>query len=340
MENKLSGISLLRIVATISVIALHTAGTVTTAVPQLEDGMHTFFSSVITAFCWAVPVFFMITGSLLLNPQKELTASKCVKKYVLRMVLALFVFGIPFALLMLVFERRTFNPAMLIDSVIAVFTGDTFAHLWYLYVLVGIYLILPVLRGFVKNAAKKDIEIVLAALFLPDFILPTVSAYTGLSFEFSVPFTYPVFYLFAGYYIVKYKPAFLCHKSVNTAVVLLLTAAVFIMEYCSIPLHCFSYTGPLTAVMAAAIFSNFNVCAGSDNHSHSGLIWKVDRLCFGAYLIHPVFIQFAYRFLKITPASFEMYYIAIIPFFIVFTVCSFAVSWIMSLIKPLRKYVL
>ncbi len=340
MENRLSGISLLRIAATISVIALHTAGTVTTAVPQLEDDMFTFFNLITIVFCWAVPVFFMITGSLLLNPQKELTASKCVKKYALRMVLALFIFGIPFALLMLVFNQGTFSPFMLLDSVIAVFTGDTFAHLWYLYVLVGIYLILPVLRGFVKSASKKDIQLVLAVLFLLDFILPTISAYTGLSFEFSVPFTYPVFYLFAGYYISSYKPTVLCNKALNTTVILLLTAAVFIMGYNNIPLHCFSYTGPLTAVMSAAMFGNFTVCTGNNKPVHSELIWKIDRLCFGAYLIHPVFIQFAYRFLKFTPASFEMYYIAMILFFIVFTVCSFAASWIMSLIKPLRKYVL
>ena len=340
MENRLSGISLLRIVATISVIALHTAGTVTTAVPQLEGGMFTFFNLITIAFCWAVPVFFMITGSLLLNPRKELTASKCVKKYALRMVLALFIFGIPFALLMLIFNQGAFSPVMLIDSVLAVFTGDTFAHLWYLYVLVGIYLILPVLRAFVKNAPKKDIQIILAVLFLLDFILPTVSAYTGLSFEFSIPFTYPVFYLFTGYYVSSYKPAVLRNRALNTAVILLLTAAVFIMGYNNIPLHCFSYTGPLTAVMAAAMFSNFAACAGNDKPAQSELIWKIDRLCFGAYLIHPVFIQFAYRFLKFTPASFEMYYIAIIPFFIAFTICSFVASWIMSLIKPLRKYVL
>ena len=43
---------------------------------------------------WAVPVFFMITGALLLNPLKEITIEKSVEKYAMRIFYPLFFWGI------------------------------------------------------------------------------------------------------------------------------------------------------------------------------------------------------------------------------------------------------
>lgn len=339
-SNKLIGISYLRIAATIAVIALHTAGTVTTSIPDLEKNLHSFFVLIMALVDWAVPVFFMITGSLLLNPEKEITTEKCLKKYVLRFILALFVFGIPFALLMLIFEQKTFNLEILIKSIEAVFTGDSFGHLWYLYVLIGIYVILPVLRTFVKNSTKKDILIIITALFVFDFIIPAVSFFTGKAIEFSIPFTYPIFYFLTGHYISINKPVILCHKNFNVIAILIMSALIAVFVYTGVPLALLGNSGPMTAIISIFIFSSFTICENKWKNVNSDLVWKFDRLCFGVYLIHPVFIQFAYRFLKLTPASFEMYYLAIIPFFIIFTVCSFFASWVMSLIKPLKKYIL
>ena len=69
--------------------------------------------------------------------------------------------------------------------------------------------------------------------------------------------------------------------------------------------------------------------------------WKVNRLCFAVYLIHPMFIQFTYRFLKVTPVKLtELYPIAAVAFFIEFVIVAFIEAWILNMIKPLRKYVL
>ncbi len=338
--SKNTGISCLRIFATIAILWLHTAGTVAEANPLIEQDIRRLFKFLQIMMNWAVPVFFMITGSLMLNPAKEITAEKCIKKYAARIFTALLLFGIPFAALILIFEGGSFSAETALNSVTAVFTGGSFSHLWYLYVLIGIYLILPVLRAFVKNASQKDLLLVTAVLFVFDFVFPTISSYAGIQIEFSVPFTYPLFYLLMGYYISAYKPAALCNKLLNGAVTAVFCLCVLIFVYNDISLACFYYDGVLTGIAAAAVFSSFTICGNYDKCRKPELLWKIDRLCFGVYLIHPVFIQFSYRFLKLTPASFDAYYIAFIPFFIVFTLCSFFASWVMSLIKPLKKYVL
>ena len=69
-------------------------------------------------------------------------------------------------------------------------------------------------------------------------------------------------------------------------------------------------------------------------------LWRIDRLCFGVYLIHPVFIHLMYRFFNISPVNFGDSILAVLVFFVGFSIVSFAASRVMSLIKPLREYVL
>lgn len=97
-----------------------------------------------------------------------------------------------------------------------------------------------------------------------------------------------------------------------------------------------SYNSPLIAILASSIFILFERYNGYE----SNIIWKIDRLCFGVYLIHPLFIQFVYRFLKIIPVNFNTYPIITIMMFTFFTICAFLSSFIMRLIKPLKNYVL
>ena len=89
--------------------------------------------------------------------------------------------------------------------------------------------------------------------------------------------------------------------------------------------------------LSIAVFCLF-IGAKSKN---TELLWKIDRLCFGVYLIHPVFINFIYKFLKLTPIAFDNFYpIATVVFWAFFAVSSFVGAWIMYQIPILKKYIL
>ncbi len=55
---------------------------------------------------WAVPIFLMITGILLLDKEKKITYHDCIKKYSKRILLALIVFGIPFSMLEIIMTTK------------------------------------------------------------------------------------------------------------------------------------------------------------------------------------------------------------------------------------------
>ncbi|MDE5862225.1 MAG: acyltransferase, partial [Ruminococcus sp.] len=149
MENKSMtkkdfsiNISVLRIIATLSVVWLHTCSTITDN-PDLfimNNMQKNFFNSGYQMMYWAVPVFFMISGALLLNPQKDIKVKDCIKKYSSRILLALIIFGIPFAMLKLIMETGSFNIRIIPQSIKAVAENNSLGHLWYLYTLLGLYM--------------------------------------------------------------------------------------------------------------------------------------------------------------------------------------------------------
>lgn len=110
-NTRLSYISYLRITATVCVIWLHTCSTLTDnrELFALSEAQNVFFGDYRLMY-WAVPVFLMITGALLLG--KEASYSKCFQ-YCCRVILALFVFGIPFAAMKLVAETKEFPASMI-----------------------------------------------------------------------------------------------------------------------------------------------------------------------------------------------------------------------------------
>ena len=346
-------ISLLRIAATAAVICLHTASTLTEhpdLFPMTVPEQH-FFQAGHLVFRWAVPIFFMITGALLLRPEKAVTYAVCLKKYVRRILLALLIFGIPFAGL-IAFHGGARGSALILASVAAPFTGKSFSHLWYLYALIGIYLILPLLRAFAGKAEKREYRVLLAVLFVTVFLIPSVNRITGARIAFSVPLGYPVFYVLTGYYVTRFGKR-LAGAAYAVPIAALIALLIVFAVTGTASGEWELYDDPLQAVLSILIFSA--VCCGRTGETHTEhaagtqpgprtrrelILWRIDRLCFGAYLVHPVFIHFCYRFLKITPVSFGNPYAASVGFAAVFILAGFAASRLFSLIGPLRKHVL
>lgn len=336
MEDKKISISVLRIFATIAVVWLHTCSTLTDNrnLFDLTEMQNSFFGAAYSIMNWAVPVFLMITGVLMLGRQTDYKS--CFGKYIRRGILALFMFGIPFAVLKLVMETKCLSPETILQSFLAVICGDSFAHLWYLYVLIGIYLVLPVLQKAVQNIDNKQLKCLIIILFVTDFVVPTISSISGMHIAFLTPFSWPLFYLLVGYYlnVVISKSGGIC----KILGLVLISGFIVIASNCLkfYPEVIGGYQSPVIVVLAICIFELFRKI----KINCSDKVWEIDRLCFGVYLIHPVFIQFTYRFLHISPVSFKLYWLVFVVFFVVFVLCSFAASFLVNRIRTLRKYVL
>lgn len=92
---------------------------------------------------WCVPVFLMISGALFLNPMRPIKIKRLLLHNVLRILTA-------FLFWACIYSFRDFlngKPAK--EALLSVFYGHY--HMWFLFLIVGLYLISPLLKCIVEN---------------------------------------------------------------------------------------------------------------------------------------------------------------------------------------------
>lgn len=346
MQNsKKIELMILRIIATIGVVFLHTCNTHTTNRNLFITSEQQFeFMAIGTAsMMWAVPCFLMISGELLLIKDKPISFKIATNKYVKRVFLALITFGIPFSMMEIIVHERNLNLLTFIKAILNVINGKSWSHLWYLYALIGIYLLLPVIKIIIDNIEKCEFEKFIIVLFILNFVLPFIDLFAGTSINFKLPITgYTLVYLLMGKYISDYV------NLRNIKVIKLFISCLFLLiiqfllcmygenEF----LDFVGYNSPITAALSVNIYIIFKSLFYNKAYKINECIWKIDRLCFGVYLIHPFFINLTYKMFNIYPTVYEFYWIFVFVFWLFFVICSFIGTKLLSLIPFINKYIL
>jgi len=192
----------LRLVALYAVIILHCTSLLLMQYGKVSTGDWLVADFLNATVRFAVPVFVMITGALLLHREYEI--GSFLKKRLVRVV-------VPFLFWSLVYIGYSlYNEEI-------VFTGDVWAnikivlhllktgssyHLWYVYMLIGLYFFIPVIGKFVRHASEKEILYFLAVWFA---VMLITQPYL-LRFNPSVDMHY--FAGFVGYLVLGHYLAF------------------------------------------------------------------------------------------------------------------------------------
>ncbi|MCO6148339.1 acyltransferase [Flavobacterium sp. NRK1] len=201
--NKIEWVDTLRVIATISVILLHVAapGVVSLGTIEMYDWnvANIFDSSV--RFC--VPVFVMITGIFLLN--KDYDIKDFVTNKLFKIIIPFLFFSIIYILYTYGIQRiYNFDLKDLPSYALKSIVHGSYYHLWYIYMLIGLYLITPILRIYTKNATKNNLKYFLILWF----IFNSVNNYSLNSyfpnFQISIFANYTGFYIL-GFYLSKYN---------------------------------------------------------------------------------------------------------------------------------------
>lgn len=213
---KINYITNLRVVACFGVILCHVAannwyGNIWSKRWIVLTGYITF-----SRFC--VPLFLMISGVLFLKEGRKITLRKIYVRNILKLVIFLFFWSVCYQLYSLIIVQGNIYEVgesfwIIIEGVKNVFKGDTQAHLWYIYIIIGLYMIVPLLKSWVENLTKKQVEyfLILYIFFNGIYsiicntnieILSIISAFSSkLSINIVSGYTG---YLILGYYLHTY----------------------------------------------------------------------------------------------------------------------------------------
>lgn len=329
-------ISVLRILAMLSVIAIHVVRTPSTGIQwdisQFELQLSAIVGSIFNSF--AVPLFIMISGALFLDPQKELTINKLITKYALRIFLVIITIGSLFALMEIVFENRSFAPTDVLTAIGNALQGKTWSHFWYLYLIIALYLITPIFRAFVDKTSDNEMLSILLILYIISIAYPRLCAIFGISQGFFVPFSNYCFYYLAGYAI--HSDRLKINNLLCTIMIILSVCYIIGMSFVkdSIVFHNFAIANvDHIAIMSVAVFTIVkNSIYGETRQFELFLA----NMSFGVYIFHAVFLNLINKVLGITP---DKYSIGILwpCIFIVVSVCSIATTYVWKKIPYLKK---
>lgn len=196
----------------------------------------------------AVPLFVMVTGALLLPIKLEL--SIFYRKRLLRILIPFVVWSLLYNLFPWITGLLGLEPTVINDFFkcvepsqtlgdalhnvwMALFNFSNFAlQMWYVYLLVGLYLIMPFISTWLKHASSKEFTYFIAfwmvTLFMP-YLRQLVGPLWGVCSwnEFGTFYNFAGFsgYLLLGYYLKK-NPIFWSNRKL-----FLVTLPIFIVGY-------------------------------------------------------------------------------------------------------------
>jgi surface polysaccharide O-acyltransferase-like enzyme len=314
------------------VIIFHLSGSIYVAFrDEMSSLEFLFFARGRHFWSWNIPIFLMISGVLFLNPAKKIPLKKLFSRYISRILLALFLFGFIYAFLELLYESHfQFEFIQLAQALFNVIQGKVWVHLWYLYMILGIYLLLPLLKLFADYVSQTTYTYILIVLFLFAGLFPTIEIWANIEIGFQIPLaSLYVFYFLLGHYIHYYDV--LIKNIIGIIILILYTLCIFILPLERLDSNILT---PLVILAASAVFGLVRQNAKTDRG-----FAKLTSLCFGVYLIHQLFIHILFEGFGNLLGGIPLFYIFIVGLIVV-SGFSFLFTFIARKIKIVRDYLL
>ncbi|GMO56679.1 MAG: acyltransferase family protein [Treponemataceae bacterium] len=233
--------------------------------------------------------------------------------------------------------------------------GNSWFHLWFLYMIIGLYILTPVIKIFVSNCKKIYLEYLLLVFFIFGAGVPFYNFVNSLKgipllpskINISLPeLSGYVGYYIAGYYFANYK---MPKKAEYILYALGVLSAVFTIwgtSFISVKTNNLNQT-LLLPITPHIMLETFAVFVFFKNIFHkialpvffNKIITNMGKCSFGIYLIHVFMITFVNSFFGICWYTFNPIISVPIICVLVFLL-SYLVTFIISKVPILKRYVI
>lgn len=214
MNSRKFYMDVLSILSCVAVVYLHCS-----TVVFVNQGDLLWLLSIVvqSIFCFAVPIFFMISGANLIGYRSKYDTKTFLIKRIRRILVPLAGFSLlyyvlacfapgPFGLTARQFSLVEFSHDLLTNRICDVY--------WFLYSILGLYFVTPLLSLAANR--KKLIEYLLLLSLLSTAVIPLLNRFSAdhtLMSLFVIPYlTGPIFFYLLGYYVERYVDTLTMHR--------------------------------------------------------------------------------------------------------------------------------
>lgn len=349
-QTRKSEYDLLRIIAIFAVIIIHVIGNTFFGMDEIGSVWWNKLNLLDSGLRWCVPVLVMLSGALFLNSEKEISIKSIYQKYIFRIVTAFLFWSILYTIVNYCKYPRELDVLHCIaDFAISVILKPNY-HFWYIYLIVGLYMITPILRQVICTCTDKLLRYWLGLMFLFGIMIPAlrdvnlIEKYIGstldsMHMDFLAGY---VFYFVAGYYIsskqIRHKKVFYVAGVIGYIATVLGT--IFLSNRAGYTATVYDYLYPNTVAIAVAFFVFFTKEGAKWRFpAKAGSVLEVlSSSMFGVYLMHDLLLQFL-DYWNITIGVFQSIAVAILIASAVF-IFSSVITLLLRKIPFARKHLL
>jgi len=297
-------IDYLRVLAILAVITIHVTGHYYGKFGDIDQISWWFSNVVNSASRFAVPLFVMISGVVLLG--KTTSTWEFYSKRGFRIFPAI-IFWSLFFLAFDFFQEMDFDNLFWMVKIGLFSEGKAYYHLWYLSMYVCLMFFVPFINQFIngEKPTYSDLSI-LMLLFVSFFTLNTIAIGATEIIDINIGwfkvFPWYIGYFILGYYLDKYAHRINVGSSVILAVlIIILIIAGALLNFYAVTkgilqdFFVFNNTALPVFIITALIF--LLVKKNERYFKENKLITSLSEASFGMYLIHPFYLYFLRKLL-------------------------------------------
>ena len=286
MKQRDTSLDITRLLACFMVVVMHSP------LPSANaNGQFLVALSYFTAPC--IGLFFMVSGALLLPVKTDYFTF--LRRRFGKVAVPTVVWSLIYIALQLYYSKSEINVLQAVASI--PFSAQGEGVLWLMYTLCGLYLLAPILSGWLERATKREVEFVLL-LWAVTLCYPLLRLWFSVNDSDTGPLYYfggYAGYFLLGYYLRRYPGSISAWLSGGLALVgaILLCATKrygIELDFYSV----FWYLSIFVAALCVALWSIVSKIANTVQFSDSvsERVSLLANLSFGVYLIHILVMRY------------------------------------------------
>lgn len=290
VDKRIVYLDYMRIFAMISVIMIHVSAT---RLNLLELGSYNWLivCTFNKAMGYAVPLFVMISGAVSFG--KDIIIKDLYQKRILKVAIAYVLWNVFYSA-----SHNLARPFITGQEIDWYAFGNEIIegryHLWYCRMIIGIYILIPVLKYVIRD--KIILKYTLVVLFVFSIMIPSVQSFfewkwlDNIIRDVGIDNSKYIFFFLLGYYLSTVQMSSKCERIIIylgiCSEVIVTLCQVYIMANNAGWNKVAELGDILLVLISASLFLLFKKFKWKKNSQ----IKRISELCFGIYLVHDYFV--------------------------------------------------
>jgi surface polysaccharide O-acyltransferase-like enzyme len=282
-----NNLELLRVCACVMVVLVHVTKWV---MPRSLSESEFLIGNIINGFSLiCVPLFVIISGYFVLNNSRNTDIEVFYKKSFFNIVVPVLVYSL-FYVAFSFYKVKVFHEGSIKDIIYSLAMGKPYYHLWYMYMLIGLYLLVPfVIKAFDGYGDKVILYasgyfLAMAAISSVWYYIFEVKKFWPLDFV-----TYLGYFIFGMYLARVPKPA---SRFLSLSVYVFSSVCIIVLSTKTYNIaanhsYFFSYVSVLSIISSISFFNFIR----SLKINASSILSFLSKYSFRVYLIHAFFLE-------------------------------------------------